>query len=100
MLPDTQPAARPGVPMTSFQELTRRVREIVAATLQRPLEEVPVDAALGVELGIDSFALVELNLALEENFQVALPDFISPAEAPLRTVLDLALLVAQQTSKP
>jgi acyl carrier protein len=72
----------------------QQIRCLVASSLKRPVEDVPVDAALGEELGVDSMALIDLNITLEQQFQVTLPDFLSPVEASVRTVEDLARLVA------
>ncbi len=86
-------------PRISNEELGREVRAIIAKALQRPLEEVPLDAKLESGLGIDSMAMIEINVALETRFNFAMPDMASPAEANLKTVEDVVKLVSTQIDK-
>ena len=71
------------------------VRRIIAETLRLPVEPVALDTQLDeARLGIDSLGLIKLNVALEEAFDIALPDF-TPLEQPhIRSVRDVAALVA------
>ncbi|MBN1206249.1 MAG: acyl carrier protein [Myxococcaceae bacterium] len=79
-----------------LEEIGREVRNIIADALKRPVEQVPLTASLESGLGIDSLAMIEINIALEERFRFAMPDMASPAEANLKTVEDLSRFVAQQ----
>ncbi len=83
----------------NLDELGRQVRAIVAGALQRPVEEVPLAARLESGLGIDSMAMIEINVALEEHFHFAMPDMASPKEANVDTVEDLVKLVSAQLEK-
>jgi acyl carrier protein len=83
----------------SLDDLGRQVREIVAGALQRSVDEVPLSAKLESGLGIDSMAMIEINMALEERFRFAMPDMASPAEANLTTVEDLVKLVSAELAK-
>ncbi|WP_224363448.1 acyl carrier protein [Hyalangium versicolor] len=87
-----------------LEEIGREVRNIIAGALKKPVEQIPLTASLESGLGIDSMAMIEINIALEERFRFAMPDMASPAEANLRTVEDLARFVAkllsQQKGKP
>jgi acyl carrier protein len=87
-----------------LEEIGREVRTIIAGALRRPVEQVPLTASLESGLGIDSMAMIEINIALEERFRFAMPDMASPADANLRTVEDLARFVAalltQQKGRP
>lgn len=83
-------------PIPPLEEIGREVRAIIAGTLKRPLEQVPLTARLENGLGIDSMAMIEINIALEERFRFAMPDMASPAEANLNTVEDLARFVSAQ----
>jgi acyl carrier protein len=98
MLPTHPPLVGQPSLAVSLEELTEQIRSVVASTLKRPIEEVRADAALGEELGIDSLTLIDLNIALEQCFQITLPDFISPEETSVRTIEDLARLVFAQVS--
>jgi acyl carrier protein len=86
-------------PRLSQEELAREVRGIIASALQRPVEEVPLTAKLEGGLGVDSMAMIEINVALESRFNFAMPDMATPAEANLKTVEDVVKLVATQVEK-
>ena len=81
---------------TPLDEIGREVRNIIAGALGRPVEQVPLTASLEGGLGIDSLAMIEINIALEERFRFRMPDMASPADANLKTVEDLARFVAAQ----
>lgn len=82
-----------------IEEIGREVRNIIAGALKRPVEQVPLTASLESGLGIDSLAMIEINIALEERFRFAMPDMASPADANLKTVEDLARFVAAQLTR-
>ncbi|MFL5345478.1 MAG: acyl carrier protein [Hyalangium sp.] len=82
-----------------LEEIGREVRNIIASALKRPVEQVPLTASLESGLGIDSLAMIEINIALEERFRFAMPDMASPADANLKTVEDLARFVAAQLTR-
>ena len=82
-----------------IEEIGREVRAIIAGALKRPVEQVPLNAPLEGGLGIDSLAMIEINIALEEKFRFAMPDMASPAEANLNTVEDLARFVQAQLAR-
>jgi acyl carrier protein len=76
-------------------EIALKVRRTIADTLRIDVDHVGLDAALDEErLGIDSLRLIKLNVALEEAFDVALPDFTSPEGSSVRKVGDVVALVA------
>lgn len=79
-----------------IDEIGREVRAIIASTLRRPVEQITLTTSLEGGLGIDSLAMIEINIALEERFRFAMPEMASPAEANLRTVEDLTRFVAAQ----
>jgi acyl carrier protein len=85
--------------MSSLDEIGRGVRAIIATSLSRPVEQVPDDAKLESGLGIDSMAMIEINVAIEEKFKLAMPDMAVPSEANLVTVQDLVKLVARELDK-
>jgi acyl carrier protein len=51
-----------------------KVKEIIVETLCCSNEEVTVEARLNEDLGADSLDAVELNIALEESFDIKIPD--------------------------
>jgi acyl carrier protein len=76
------------------EEVTWAVRAIVAEALRTTAEEVPWGADLEGELGVDSMAMIEINVLLEERFHLTLPEVTAPGELRVRTVNDLAAFVA------
>jgi acyl carrier protein len=83
----------------SREEIGREVRSIIAQALNRRVDEVALDSKLEAGLGIDSMAMIEINVALESRFNFAMPDMASPAEANLQTVDDVVGLVSNQLAK-
>ncbi len=55
-------------------DVTERVRALIANNLDVPLEQVVPGASFVNDLQADSLAIVELVLALEEEFGVEIPD--------------------------
>lgn len=55
-------------------EVERRVTAAIAEHLDLPLAQVRPDARLIEDLGMDSLALVDLTIALEEEFDLTLPE--------------------------
>jgi acyl carrier protein len=54
--------------------LQDRVRELVSTQLGVELDEVVKDARILDDLGADSLDVVELVMALEETFDIVVPD--------------------------
>ena len=51
-----------------------KVKEIIVDTLSCDEEKVTLEAVLTDDLGADSLDAVELNMALEEAFEISIPD--------------------------
>jgi acyl carrier protein len=82
-----------------LEKLGQAVRQVIAESLKRPVEQIPLTASLEGGLGIDSLAMIEINIALEERFRFRMPDMASPADANLKTVEDLARFVSAQLTQ-
>jgi acyl carrier protein len=54
-------------------ELMQRVRSVIAATQRIPVEKVSADSTFE-ELGIDSMDGVNILFALENEFDISIPD--------------------------
>jgi acyl carrier protein len=54
-------------------ELIERVRKVIATSKRIPVERVTIDSAFE-ELGIDSMDAVEILFALENEFDINIPD--------------------------
>jgi acyl carrier protein len=74
-------------------ELELRVRNIVAEQLGIDLAEIRPDAHILDDLGADSLDVVELVMALEESFDIEIPD---AAVEGLRTVADVERYIGTQ----
>jgi acyl carrier protein len=56
------------------QEILEKVRKIVADQLEVSLEEIQPESSFANDLGADSLDTVELVMALEEEFDIEIPD--------------------------
>lgn len=63
-----------------------KVKEIIMETLSCGQENITLEATLMDDLGADSLDAVELNMALEEAFNITIPD---EALAKFVTVKDI-----------
>jgi len=55
------------------EELTRRILKVIADSQKLPLEKVTIDSTFE-ELGIDSLDGVNILFALENEFNISIPD--------------------------
>ena len=76
-------------------DLAERLRAIVANQLGVDHEEVVPEARILDDLGADSLDVVELVMALEESFDIVVPD--EDVEA-LETVSDVQTYVSSKTA--
>lgn len=78
-------------------DVSERVRALIANNLDLPLEQVRPEASFINDLQADSLAIVELVLALEEEFGVEIPD---EATDKIRAVQDaIDYIVARVPAK-
>ena len=63
----------------------QKVKEIIASQLGKEVSEIPLESSFMEDLGADSLDVVELVMAMEEEFKIEIPD--EEAEK-LRTVGD------------
>jgi acyl carrier protein len=71
-----------------------KVKKIVADRLEKSEEEVTSEAAFIEDLGADSLDVVELVMALEEEFDIDIPD--EEAE-DIKTVGDAVRYIEEKT---
>jgi acyl carrier protein len=79
-------------PMSTVEE---RVKKIVAEQLGVKDEEVTNDASFVDDLGADSLDTVELVMALEEEFDIEVPD---EAVESIRTIGDMERYVTEHAA--
>ena len=60
--------------MASAEEINERIKSIIAEQLGVNMEEVIPEASFIEDLGADSLDIVELIMALEEEYDMEIPD--------------------------
>jgi len=55
-------------------ELESQVRSLISKSLKIPEENVKLESAFIEDLGADSLDIVELVMAMEDEFQIEIPD--------------------------
>lgn len=60
--------------MASSEEINERIKSIIAEQLGVNMEEVIPEASFIEDLGADSLDIVELIMALEEEYDMEIPD--------------------------
>ncbi len=81
--------------MASVEEISERVRSIVAEQLGSAVDDVTPEASLIEDLGADSLDIVELVMALEEEYEMEIPD--EEAEK-IQTVEDIVTFIKNKQS--
>ena len=67
-----------------------KVREIIAKQLSVKLETVKEESNIAEELGADSLDLVEILMALEDEFGISIPDEAIPQ---IKTIKDVVAFI-------
>ena len=75
----------------TIQELSNKVRECIAYKLDMHLSQVTEEANLVADLGADSLDMVEVIMAVEDEFEV---EILDTDAARLHTVGDFVNFVA------
>ncbi|MDH3258045.1 MAG: acyl carrier protein [Deltaproteobacteria bacterium] len=52
----------------------QKVKEIIASQLGKEVSEIPLESSFMEDLGADSLDVVELVMAMEEEFKIEIPD--------------------------
>ncbi len=78
------------------QNVTERVREIIQQQLDVDPGDIKSESSFIDDLGADSLAIVELVLALEEAFEIDIPD---EDTEKIRTVQDAVDYITAHTNK-
>lgn len=76
--------------MSNASEIEERIKSIIVEQLGVSAEEVTSDASFIEDLGADSLDIVELIMALEEEYDIEIPD--EDAEK-IQTVKDVTAYV-------
>ena len=70
------------------ESIEARVREIVAEQLQISASEINLDSSFIDALGADSLDIVELVMAMEESFEMDIPDEEAEKIQTVRNAID------------
>src|SRR4051812_20380692 len=89
---------------TPAGHLATTVRRTLATYLERPIGEIDLDSRLELDLELDSFAMIEITIALETALGFSMEDVADPQDLNLVTVGDLvdyvsSRLAAQQAEE-
>jgi acyl carrier protein len=71
----------------SYEELTARVRAVIARTQHLPQEQITADSTFQ-ELGIDSLDGINILFAVESEFNINIPDEAAQNLRSVRDVID------------
>ncbi len=74
--------------MEDKMEIENKVREIVCQQLDVNPEQIKMETSFVDDLGADSLAVVELVLALEEAFEIDIPDEDTETLATFKDVVN------------
>lgn len=78
------------------QGVTEGLREIMAARLGLPAEQLVPEARLVEDLGLDSLDAVELAISVERKFDIEVPE---EELTKLKTVADMVALVESRVKQ-
>jgi acyl carrier protein len=78
------------------QDVANGLREIMAARLGLPPEQLVPEARLVEDLGLDSLDAVELAISVERKFDIEVPE---DELTKLKTVADMVALVESRLSQ-
>jgi acyl carrier protein len=70
------------------ESIEAKVREIVAEQLQISADEINLDSSFIDDLGADSLDIVELVMAMEDAFQMDIPDEEAEKIQTVRNAID------------
>lgn len=76
------------------------VRQVLARYAARSIDEVRLDTQLELDLELDSFAMIEITVALETELGFSMEDVADPQELGLVTVGDLVAYVSRRLASP
>ncbi len=76
--------------------LATTVRRVLATYLERPIAEINLDSRLELDLELDSFAMIEITIALETDLGFSMEDVADPQDLNLATVGDLVDYVSSR----
>jgi acyl carrier protein len=80
----------------SRETVARQLCDIIAASRPKLAGKIQLDTQLTPELGIDSLAMMESVIEIEERFSIVMPDFEEFDAGRIFTVEDLVDIVMER----
>lgn len=77
-------------------EIENKVKEVLAEKLNIPLDKIDLSSSLRDDLGMDSFASVEVIFEIEDKFNIEVPD---QEAANIKTVTDILNYINARLNK-
>jgi acyl carrier protein len=77
-------------------DIADAVRQVLATYVARPIDEVRLDTQLELDLELDSFAMIEITIALETELGFSMEDVADPQDLGLVTVGDVVAYVSRR----
>ena len=74
--------------MSSSEEIIERINKIIVEQLSVAADEVKPEASFIEDLGADSLDIVELIMALEEEYEIEIPDEDAEKIQTVQNVID------------
>ncbi|MFC3150912.1 acyl carrier protein [Litoribrevibacter euphylliae] len=78
-----------------MSDLTKKIQAIISEQLSVELDQVTEKASFTEDLGADSLDTVELVMALEEEFEIEIPDEVAQN---VKTVEDVIKLITEEAA--
>ncbi|NEP88983.1 MAG: acyl carrier protein [Okeania sp. SIO2C2] len=72
----------------SQDDIFDKVQGIVSSQLEKPKEEIKPESNFANDLGADSLDTVELVMALEEEFDIEIPDEVAEQISTVQAAVD------------
>lgn len=60
--------------MVTSDEIKDKILDIVAEQVDRPKDSMTMEMAFINDLGADSLTVIEMNMAIEDEFDIRIPD--------------------------
>jgi acyl carrier protein len=98
-MPDEMTPAESAAPTPAGDDLTRRILRIVAETQRKDPSQVTIDSSFE-ELGIDSMDGVNIIFALENEFNVNVPDDEVKNIRSIRDMVEGVRRLVEQSAAP
>lgn len=71
------------------EEILEKVKNVMVDSLDTEVEKITLDASLTDDLEIDSLELVDLTMAFEEEFDIAIEDSELESIKTVKDIVDL-----------